>query len=170
MLTGGQVRLTVITQPVGVEADRAGTGLLMNLPVWAAFINPQPGAHQPGPAWPSDYTQLPTEAAVIPNLCNDMHDCDVGTGDRWLGEHLSDYLVWAGTDNSLLLVTFDESDSSRGGNRIVTLLGGAGLRPGRVDEPVDHYRMLRTLEAMYGLPALGHAAGTSPLTAIWAGG
>jgi hypothetical protein len=138
--------------------------------VWAAFTNLPPGAHQPWSAWPSAYAQLPTVAVVIPNLCNDMHDCDVATGDRWLREHLADYLVWARTHNSLLLVTFDESDSSRGSNQIVTLLGGAGLRPGRVGEPVDHYRLLRTVEAMYGLPALGHAADTTPITDIWARG
>jgi hypothetical protein len=100
--------------------------------VWGAFTNLPPGSHQPLTAWPSAYEQLPTVAAVIPNLCNDMHDCDVATGDRWLREHLADYLNWARTHNSLLLVTFDESDASRGSNRIVTLLDGAGLRPGRV--------------------------------------
>jgi phosphatidylinositol-3-phosphatase len=135
--------------------------------VWAAFTNVPPGSHQPWTAWPSAYEQLPTVAAVIPNLCHDMHDCDVATGDRWLREHLANYLTWARTHRSLLLVTFDESDSSRGSNRIVTLLDGAGLRPGRVDEPVDHYRLLRTLEAMYGLSPLGRAADTAPITDIW---
>jgi acid phosphatase len=136
--------------------------------VWAAFTNVPPSAQQPWTAWPSDYEQLPTVAAVIPNLCNDMHDCDVATGDRWLREHLSGYLTWAHTHRSLLLVTFDESDSSRGGNRIVTLLDGAGIRPGRIDEPVNHYRLLRTLEEMYGLAPLGRAGGTPPITDIWA--
>ena len=107
---------------------------------------------------------------VVPNLCNDMHDCDVATGDRWLRERFSDYRTWARSHNSLLLVTFDESASQGGGNRIVTLLDGAGVRPGRVDEPVDHYRLLGTIEAMYGLPALGHAADTTPITDIWTGG
>jgi phosphatidylinositol-3-phosphatase len=79
----------------------------------------------------------------------------------------ANYLTWARTHRSLLLVTFDESDSSRGSNRIVTLLDGAGLRPGRVDEPVDHYRLLRTLEATYGWSPLGRAADTAPITDIW---
>lgn len=138
--------------------------------VWAAFTNLPPGANQPWTAWPSAYEQLPTVAVVIPNLCNDMHDCSVATGDRWLRVHLSNYLTWARTHNSLLLVTFDESGSNSGSNRIVTLLDGSGLRPGRVDEPVDHYRLLRTIEAMYGLPPLGRAADTTPITDIWAGG
>jgi phosphatidylinositol-3-phosphatase len=93
-----------------------------------------------------------------------LRDCDVATGDRWLRERFSDYRTWTRSQNSLLLVTFDESSSHGDGKRIVTLLDGAGVRPGRVDEPVDHYRLLATIESMYGLPALGHAADTTPIT------
>jgi acid phosphatase len=32
---------------------------------------------------------------------------------------------------------------------------------------VDHYRMLCTIEAAYGLPALGTAASRQPVTGIW---
>jgi len=32
---------------------------------------------------------------------------------------------------------------------------------------VDHYRLLRTLEASFGLGGLGHAAQRSPITTIW---
>lgn len=136
---------------------------------WAAFDNVPAASNQPWSAWPGDYAQLPTVSIVIPNLCNDMHDCDVAVGDRWLRQNLSGYLDWARTHNSLLIVTFDETDSQSGSNRIVTLFGGAMLRPGPVGEPVDHYRLLRTLEAMYHLPALGHAAASTPITDVWTG-
>jgi acid phosphatase len=96
-----------------------------------------------------------------------MHDCGVATGDRWLRDHLADYLVWARAHNSLLIVTFDESESYQGDNGIVTVIAGAGVRPGPVDERVDHYRLLRTLEAMYGLAPLGRAAATEPIIDIW---
>jgi hypothetical protein len=36
------------------------------------------------------------------------------------------------------------------------------VRPGGVDEPVDHCRLLRAIEALYGLSALGRAADTRP--------
>ena len=52
----------------------------------------RPAPTNPGGAWPDRYEQLPTVAVVIPDLCDDMHDCDVATGDRWLRDHLSDYL------------------------------------------------------------------------------
>src|SRR4051812_43726811 len=32
----------------------------------------------------ANYATLPTVAFVTPNMCNDMHDCSVGTGDTWL--------------------------------------------------------------------------------------
>jgi hypothetical protein len=52
-------------------------------------------------------------------------------------------------------------------NDIVTIVDGAGVRSGPVDERVDHYRLLRTLEAMYGLAPLGRAAATEPISDIW---
>jgi hypothetical protein len=136
--------------------------------VWAAFTNVPAGINQPWSAWPGAFENLPSVAFVIPNLCNDMHDCDVATGDRWLQANLSGYLDWARTHNSLLVVTFDESDSQRGSNHIVTLFQGAALQSGHYDEPIDHYRLLRTIEEIYHLPALGKAASTTPITDIWA--
>jgi acid phosphatase len=38
---------------------------------------------------------------------------------------------------------------------------------GQVSEPIDHYRLLHTIEAMYRMPALGNAATTPPITDIW---
>ena len=93
-----------------------------------------------------------------------MHDCDIATGVQWLQANLSGYLDWARTHNSLLVVTFDESDSQPGGNHIITLFDGAAFRPGRYDEPIDHYRLLRTIEEIYHLSALGKAASTTPIT------
>jgi hypothetical protein len=134
---------------------------------WAAFTNLPPGANQPWSAWPASFDQLPTVAFVTPNLCSDMHDCAVSAGDQWLSENLSDYADWARTHNSLLIVTFDESESRHDSNGIVTLINGAGVRVGPVNEPIDHYRLLHTIEAMYRLPALGNAATTPPITDIW---
>jgi phosphatidylinositol-3-phosphatase len=117
--------------------------------------------------FPSDFTQLPTVSFVIPNLKHDMHNGTVREGDTWLKRYLGNYANWATTHNSLLIVTFDESESRRGDNGIVTLIDGARVRPGQVDDPVDHYRLLRTIEQMYQLPPLGRAAAVPPITDIW---
>jgi acid phosphatase len=103
---------------------------------------------------------------VIPNLCNDMHDCPVATGDAWAHQHLLAYLDWARTHNSLLIVTFDE-DNDTAANHIPTVFAGPMVRPGDVVDRIDHYTILRTIEDMYQLAPLGTAATTPPVTGIW---
>lgn len=125
--------------------------------------------------FPSDYNDLPTVAFVIPNLIDDMHDGKLNStiydGDRWLRKNLDGYYRWAKGHNSLLIVTWDESDefTMRGGltdpadknptkrNRIATIFAGAHIQPGDYPEGhgVTHVNVLRTLEAMYKLNRSG---------------
>ena len=133
---------------------------------WVDFDNVPASANRPYSAFPRQFGDLPSVAFVIPNLCHDMHDCSTAAGDQWARTNLGPYLDWATAHNSLLLVTYDENDG-RPGNKILTMIAGAGVRPGTYTEPVDHYRVLRTIEAMFGLPAIGSAAQTSPITDIW---
>jgi acid phosphatase len=133
---------------------------------WVHFANLPAWTNQPFAAFPRNYAALPTVSFVVPDLCNDMHDCSTGTGDRWARRYLDPYLRWADWHNSLLIVTFDE-DNGSSGNRIFTVFAGAGVRPGGYAERVDHYRVLRTIEYWYGLPALGAAAARPPITDIW---
>jgi phosphatidylinositol-3-phosphatase len=133
---------------------------------WVDFSNIPSSANLPYRDFPTDYARLPTVSFVIPNLCNDMHDCSVAVGDRWARDNLDGYLRWATTHNSLLVITFDENDGDRG-NRILTLFAGAVVKPGRYAEPVDHYRVLATIEHLYGLPWLNRAGETTPITDAW---
>jgi hypothetical protein len=134
---------------------------------WVDFTNIPASANLPLSALPTDFAALPTVAMVIPNLCNDMHDCPVDAGDAWARLHLPAYLDWARTHNSLLIVTFDEDDDSTA-NHIPTVFVGPMVRPGDVADYINHYTILRTIEDMYQLPALGAAAATAPVTGIWA--
>jgi hypothetical protein len=79
---------------------------------------------------------------------------------------LAPYLAWATQHNSQLVVTFDENDGSSG-NQILTLFAGGGVKPGVYPEAIDHYRVLRTIEAFYGLPPIGRAAPSAPITEAW---
>ncbi|MGN6722675.1 MAG: alkaline phosphatase family protein [Marmoricola sp.] len=121
---------------------------------------------QPYSAFPTDFRKLPTLSWVVPNLCDDMHDCSVATGDAWARRHLGDYARWAKAHNSLLIVTFDEDDSA-GNDQIATIFYGAHLRVGRYAERIDHFRVLRTLEAIFGVYALGFAARRAPITDVF---
>ncbi|WP_307795220.1 alkaline phosphatase family protein [Actinacidiphila acididurans] len=136
---------------------------------WVNFSNVPAADNQPFTAFPTDYTQLPTVSWVIPNLCDDIHDCSIATGDTWLKTHLDGYVQWAKTHNSLLITTFDEDDST-GPNRIATFFNGQPVKPGTYTEHLDHFGVLRTVEDMYGLPYAGSAATATPVTDAWTTG
>jgi len=134
---------------------------------WTDFSNIPRSVNQPFSAFPTaDYSTLPDVSFVIPDLCHDMHDCSVGTGDSWLRQHLGGYARWAMTHDSLLIVTWDEDDGFHS-NHIATIFVGQQVRPGRYGKPIDHYNVLRTIEQAYGLPYRGEAARHYPITWVW---
>jgi acid phosphatase len=132
------------------------------------------------PTDPARFSTLPTVAFVIPNLENDMHNGEprdsIPRGDGWLKKNLDPYYQWAKKNNSLLIVTWDENNDRRNyvgltnpfvkptgeyrrdlQNRIATIFAGAHIKPGDYPEGkgITHVNILRTLEAMYGLPRAG---------------
>ncbi|WP_063774718.1 alkaline phosphatase family protein [Kitasatospora azatica] len=136
---------------------------------WVNFSNVPAADNQPFSAFPTDFTQLPTVSWVIPNLCNDIHDCSIATGDNWLKTHLDSYVQWAKAHNSVLITTFDEDDSA-GDNQIATLINGQPVKTGSYSERIDHFSVLRTIEDMYGLPYAGAAAQATSITDAWSTG
>jgi hypothetical protein len=50
------------------------------------------------------------------------------------------------------------------GGHVPTIVAGPRLRPGRDGATYDHYALLRSVEAAFGLPFLGHAADPSSTT------
>ncbi len=99
---------------------------------------------------PAAFAALPTVSFVIPNQLHDMHDGSRKQGDDWLRDNLNNYAVWAKTNNSLLIITWDEDDYNYV-NQIPTVLFGAGLRDGTVCGGTwTLHNLLRTIEDMYG--------------------
>jgi len=183
---------------IGFTGDKAANGLYARKHVpWISFANVPNGSSAAlssnlrfadFPADPSRYHSLPTVAMVVPNQDNDMHNGpkteSIQAGDRWLKENLDTYYQWAKNNNSLLIVTFDESSLKRSyagltdprldqqscaaqsrnveecdalQNRIVTIFAGAHIMPGDYPEGqgITHVNILRTIEAMYGLSKAG---------------
>lgn len=108
--------------------------------------------------------RLPTYVFISPNLCNDMHDCGVATGDRFLARRVPILLRALGPEGYLVL-TWDEGTTDReccggsAGGHIATVVAGPLVRRGaRAGRPLDHYGVLRTMEDTIGLPRLGAAA------------
>ncbi|WP_030169415.1 alkaline phosphatase family protein [Streptomyces sp. NRRL S-813] len=136
---------------------------------WFGFSNVPTSSAKTFAQFPTDYSTLPQLSFVVPNLCSDMHDCSVSTGDTWLKNNLGAYATWAKTHNSLLVVTFDE-DNRLSGNRIPTVLYGQPVTPGSSSATTyNHYDLLRTLEDTQGLTThAGNAASAHDITGIWA--
>ena len=145
---------------------------------------------------------MPNYAHIVPNQCNDMHGRDEGSdvpadcrkgnvheliarGDRVIGELVTRIMtsaVWRSSDNTAIVITFDENDkeerhgpdqgccgndpssaANAGGGRIPTVvITNHGPRGVVDDTPYNHYSLLRTTEAAFGIPEyLGHAADES---------
>jgi acid phosphatase len=101
--------------------------------------------------------RLPPFSLVVPDLCHDMHDCSVATGDQFL-KALVPKLLRALGPRGYLVLTFDEADASSA--RIATIVAGPGARRGATQTSrVDHYGVLATIEDTFGLRHLGAAAG-----------
>jgi phospholipase C len=133
---------------------------------WVNFTNVPASSNLRYTRFPTDYSTLPSVSFVIPNLCNDMHDCSIATGDTWMKNNLDAYANWAKTHNSLLITTFDEDDHSAG-NQIATIFTGQHVKQGTYTERITHYSVLRTLEDAHGLACTGSACSASAITDVW---
>ncbi|HEY2372921.1 MAG TPA: alkaline phosphatase family protein [Gaiellaceae bacterium] len=114
-----------------------------------------------------DPSRLPTFSFVVPDLCHDMHDCSVSTGDAWLRTFIHPLLALKST---AVFIAFDEGTSTiGGGGKVALIVAGSAVKPhSAYHAHVTHYGLLHTVEALLGLPPIGHAAAAPVLTGIWA--
>ncbi|MBV9414465.1 MAG: hypothetical protein JO363_05755 [Solirubrobacterales bacterium] len=108
--------------------------------------------------------RLPRFSWITPNLCHDMHDCPVSTGDHFLSGLVPPLLRALGP-GGLLFLTWDEGATDAGccrlasGGHVVTIVAGPGARlRTRLARPTDHYSVLQTIEDRFGLRRLRGAA------------
>ncbi|HEY6379794.1 MAG TPA: alkaline phosphatase family protein [Candidatus Dormibacteraeota bacterium] len=130
------------------------------------------------------YTQLATDLAsagttpnyawITPNLCNDMHDCPVSTGDSWAQSNFPTIFnspAWK-TQRSLFIFTLDEDDGGSGNNVPLFMMSSDGSTKTNFVSSVHatHYSLMRTIEASWGLGQTGSGdAAASPLTDLFTG-
>ena len=112
---------------------------------------------------------LPDFALVVPDLCDDMHDCSVATGDQWLRAHVVPLLHSPALAGGVVFVVFDEGTSSTGGGgHVYALALGPTVRGGsRFTRATNHYGLLRTIEDAWKLPRLGFSRTGTPIGGIW---
>jgi phospholipase C len=102
---------------------------------------------------------------VVPNLCNDAHDCPLATADAFLKAFSPQVLrspEWAST---LFVVTFDEGTTTTGGGgHVYAMVARAGLSHHRSAVAYTHYSLTRTIEDVFGVACLNRSCSANPLT------
>jgi hypothetical protein len=120
----------------------------------------------------------PNLSVIVPNQCHDMHGfvsggppiCSTATsaesgllqseGDSEVAKLVNGIKAspsWNKGRNAIVLV-WDENDYSNAPNRVVMLVETSYGPNGRASsQPYDHFSLLKTLEAGFGLPCLNHA-------------
>jgi acid phosphatase len=101
---------------------------------------------------------------VTPNLCNDMHDCSLRTGDAFLEAFLPQVFNSPDWPSTLLIVSFDEGSTDiNGGGKIFTMFARQGMTPMVSQEVHDHYSVTRSVEDLFGLSCLANACKANPV-------
>jgi Phosphoesterase family len=107
---------------------------------------------------------LPDFSFIVPNLCNDAHDCSLGTSDTWLKTNI-DPLIQSPQfqKDGLLIIVFDEADTldftSGGGHVAAVIVSPLAKRGYKSIAFYQHQSVLRvTLEGLGVTKLPGHAA------------
>jgi phospholipase C len=91
---------------------------------------------------------LPSFALITPNVCNDTHDCSVGTGDKWLSSWLPAIVASPSYQGgrTAVFVVFDEDSP------VPNFAVAPSVVPGTVAAGAySHYSLLRTTEELLGI-------------------
>jgi hypothetical protein len=132
---------------------------------WVNFTNVPPSSNL---VYDGFVTPPSTLTMIVPNLCNDMHDCSTRTGDDWLKKNLPPILKYGEKHDGLFILTWDEADpDANRQNQIATLLIGPTVLPGKYDQRITHYSTLRTIEDVAGIACTGAACQAAAITKIW---
>ena len=115
--------------------------------------------------------RLPDFSLVVPNLCDDMHDCSAATGDAWLKANIAPLAGSPELAGGVVFVVFDEGTTDEGGGGHIDALAlGPTVEPHSVfAKTTNHYGLLRTIEDAWHLPRLGLSAKGTPIGGIWKG-
>ncbi|PYO44464.1 MAG: acid phosphatase [Gemmatimonadetes bacterium] len=109
---------------------------------------------------------FPNYAFIVPNLCNDAHDCSLGTADTWLRTNIDPLVRSAALQqNGVLIILFDESggDNTHGGGRVVWVVVGTKVKHGyQSTTTYQHASTLRLSAQLLGLTSFPNLAATAP--------
>jgi phosphatidylinositol-3-phosphatase len=103
---------------------------------------------------------LPNVGMLVPNMCNDAHDCSLGTADNWLKATLPAVLNSADFTSGRLavVVAFDGSSGGHESAPILAVVCDVNLNGKVVSTSLNHYSLSRWLSETVGAPPLLYAA------------
>lgn len=108
--------------------------------------------------------RLPNVGMVVPNLCNDAHDCSLRAADDWFKDLM--VKVFAGPDwrsgRLAVVLTADEDDRSQD-NKVLTVVIHGSQRSNVVDVRLDHYSLAGLYADVLHAPPLGNAASAASM-------
>jgi hypothetical protein len=122
-----------------------------------------------------DQRRLPRFTWIAPSVWHDGHNGSLRQSDRYASRLVPQVLRALGR-NGVLYLTWDEGThrdragvgGSAGGGRIALIAAGGAARHGTTSAvPADHFALLRTIEANFGLRTLGQAG--APSTPVLSG-
>ena len=109
---------------------------------------------------------LPNYSFIVPNLCNDAHDCSLGTADTWLQANIDPLIKSAQfQQDGLLIILFDEAggDNTHGGGRIAWVSVSAKSKSGYQSTTLyQHASTMRLSLTALGVTTLPNGAATAP--------
>ena len=110
---------------------------------------------------------LPTFSNIVPDLCNDAHDCSLGTADSWLQTNIAPLIASpVFQQDGLLIIVFDESggDNTLGGGRVYwTAISPSKSKRGyQSTTTYQHPSTLRLILKGLGVNVFPGAAATAP--------
>jgi acid phosphatase len=100
---------------------------------------------------------LPNVGLVVPNLCNDAHNCSLATADGWFRQQMQK--VFAGPDwasgRLAVILTADESTRADASNTVLTVVIHRSQSGHVVTTPLTHYSLTRLCEDVVHAGHLG---------------
>src|SRR5213596_1620043 len=109
---------------------------------------------------------LPHFSNIVPNLCNDAHDCGLDVADSWLQTNIAPLIASpVFQQDGLLIIVFDESggDNTNGGGRIVWVAVSPKAKRGYQSTTLyQHQSTLRLILKGLGVSVFPGAAASAP--------
>ena len=104
---------------------------------------------------------LPNVGMLVPNICNDAHDCSLGTADAWLKGWLPKIMARPDfTSGKLAIVVTADEDDRNSGNKVLTTVLHSSLNGTHkvVSSALTHYSLTGLYDDVIGASRLRKAS------------